>query len=1668
MSPKGALVCPVLVLLLLAPVFSEESGGESSDEHDSGGSSSEENRLGALVIWAEQKIGQGGPWFYGPTIISSSLQSLPAGSAGADTDPDELLTLTPPRSIRVVTGNHNQSVVLWSEVAQNIAKTTMEETGRLTSPTRVFVTGTSGRVGGLAVDWLSGNIYWCDASYNSILAATSDGTRRRVLVQTGAYSSPSGLALHPEKGLMFWASQGYPGIGGKVERATMTGQGRTALAHRRLVDPRGLALDYADDRLYWADVITGKIESVTLEGGDRRLLLSVPGTSIKGLAMYQDYLYYTDLVARKVHCVGKSDGREVFAVTARTSARPVGITVYNSTNQIAPANRVSCIHGNHSCAHLCLTTSAGYQCACADGYELQQDNHTCRPVEKPGDCPDQRTLWPVCSDQCQTDGHCSHDRKCCFNGCGHTCAEPDIDPCSSDHNPCVSEARCEDHSWLGAVCICPEGQEGDGRTQGTGCQEPRCPALTSCTKFCPLGFRLDDEGCPICECRGSDKPGQCPTPDDDDDDDTGPCWCHCTSDHHCHGNQKCCSVGCSLQCVDPVTDSGSDSSEDVCSPDDPCVSMATCGDAGCQCEPGYRGDGRQDGSGCTDINECTEDDTLCDDNAICTNTNGSYQCTCRDGFAGNGVTCSDVDECWYGSSDCHDHAHCHNQPGSYFCTCAAGYEGDGRTCEDTDGCLEGICELEAVCTDVPAPGVGAVCTCPPGMDGDGRQDGTGCFEEDGCGMERSPCVDDAWCEDVPAPGVGAVCHCPPGAEGDGRREGSGCSDISTCSSVHNPCVVNATCNDQVSPPVCTCPPGWQGDGRRDGFGCEDEDECADDTSMCEQTCTNTPGSFSCACQQGFVLNDDGRTCQDVDECTVDNGGCQHLCENDYGSFYCECRDGFQLASDRKSCQDMNECQEDHSCSQVCNNTAGSYFCSCWEGFLLDEDGWTCRAENPCSDETAAGCDDMNGWCRSVEEQAVCGCNTGFILTQDGRTCQGIDNDEMNGWCRSVEGQAVCGCNSGFILTQDGRTCQDIDECADFNHCHGNATCINFPGSYTCTCDDGYQGDGNTCSDINECTEDPYICDPLRSTCVNLPGSFRCDCLLGFVLGDGGNVCQDIDECMSDTHNCDQNADCEDREGSYVCRCAVGYTGDGTTCTDIDGCSADHNPCVPEATCADIPAPGVGAVCTCPLGRDGDGYVDGEGCRVVPQCSPDVSPCAPEARCMEPPTPGGQASCACPTGWLGDGRVDGQGCQDINECLFDTHGCTHTCVNTRGSYSCACPEGYLLGEDRRTCVNVNECQDDNGMCAQVCVDTEGSYRCSCHPGYKLEDEFTCTDVNECAEGRDSCHANAECVNNEGSYDCYCRTGFEGDGRTCTDQDECLTADCQQICTNTPGSFMCGCQEGYLLLDDKRSCDNIDECSLDDHGGCRHICRDTEGSYYCECEPGFTLAPDGKSCYRDNIITANQGGNGESAVPSEQTGGAPVPMAVGLSIAAVLLVLLVLAFVKCRPRINQSTAGLQQSLPSVFFKKPLKEPDHIYDNPKFLPEETAINKKSISEKQIHVILPQQPAFPPPPPPPLIGQSSRRTGRRSPAVSPAQPRPAPGSRRAPRKPRVENPYVLDPTRHIQHDRQAVDPPGQGAEVNDYGTFPGQRPEVNNDDTISEHIYETLDHHHVPVSMI
>ena len=43
-----------------------------------------------------------------------------------------------------------------------------------------------------------------------------------------------------------------------------------------------------------------------------------------------------------------------------------------------------------------------------------------------------------------------------------------------------------------------------------------------------------------------------------------------------------------------------------------------------------------------DINECELETDLCSPNANCTDTDGSFNCTCREGFEGDGFNCTGI------------------------------------------------------------------------------------------------------------------------------------------------------------------------------------------------------------------------------------------------------------------------------------------------------------------------------------------------------------------------------------------------------------------------------------------------------------------------------------------------------------------------------------------------------------------------------------------------------------------------------------------------------------------------------------------------------------------------------------------------------------------------------------------------------------------------------------------------------------------------------------------------------------------------------------------------------------------------------------------------------------------------------------------------------------------
>uniref|UniRef100_A0A673Z4P0 Fibulin 2 n=1 Tax=Salmo trutta TaxID=8032 RepID=A0A673Z4P0_SALTR len=224
-------------------------------------------------------------------------------------------------------------------------------------------------------------------------------------------------------------------------------------------------------------------------------------------------------------------------------------------------------------------------------------------------------------------------------------------------------------------------------------------------------------------------------------------------------------------------------------------------------------------------------------------------------------------------------------------------------------------------------------------------------------------------------------------------------------------------------------------------------------------------------------------------------------------------------------------------------------------------------------------------------------------------------------------------------------------------------------------------------------------------------------------------------------------------------------------------------------------------------------------------------------------------------------------EDVDECqVYQSTLCHHRCINTPGSFRCACYPGYVLQQDAASCLpgKIKLLVAGNSHCMQQCSSVAGRPHCSCFPGFSLmADGQSCEDINECLMSTHTCQMNEHCVNTAGSFVCQrqitCPLGYKISNDVCEDIDECVqgTHNCGPgfECVNSEGSFRCNakphCSMGFTQ-DTHGNCIDIDECGVVGQPCSRGFnCINTVGSYSCQmkiimCNRGYHASPDGARC------------------------------------------------------------------------------------------------------------------------------------------------------------------------------------------------------------------------------
>ncbi|XP_030628050.1 low-density lipoprotein receptor-related protein 1B [Chanos chanos] len=306
-------------------------------------------------------------------VASFLMYSVHEGIRGVSLEPNEVSdAIMPVMGTVLAVGvdfHAGNDTVYWTDMGTNrISRASRDQTWR-----EDIITSGIGRVEGIAVDWIAGNIYWTDHGFNLIEVARLNGAYRAVVVSEGL-DQPRSIALHPVRGFMLWTEWGQ---NPRISRACMDGSDWTVLVNSEITWPNGLSVDYEENKLYWCDARTDKIERINLESGkEREIVVSASHADLFSVAVFGAYLYWSD----RAHANGsirralKNDAMETEMVRSGLGVNLKDVKVFN---RVREKGTNPCGRNNGGCQQLCFYLGGGRKtCACAHGY-LAEDGLRC-------------------------------------------------------------------------------------------------------------------------------------------------------------------------------------------------------------------------------------------------------------------------------------------------------------------------------------------------------------------------------------------------------------------------------------------------------------------------------------------------------------------------------------------------------------------------------------------------------------------------------------------------------------------------------------------------------------------------------------------------------------------------------------------------------------------------------------------------------------------------------------------------------------------------------------------------------------------------------------------------------------------------------------------------------------------------------------------------------------------------------------------------------------------------------------------------------------------------------------------------------------------------------------------------------------------------------------------
>uniref|UniRef100_A0A674DPJ8 Latent transforming growth factor beta binding protein 3 n=1 Tax=Salmo trutta TaxID=8032 RepID=A0A674DPJ8_SALTR len=251
---------------------------------------------------------------------------------------------------------------------------------------------------------------------------------------------------------------------------------------------------------------------------------------------------------------------------------------------------------------------------------------------------------------------------------------------------------------------------------------------------------------------------------------------------------------------------------------------------------------------------------------------------------------------------------------------------------------------------------------------------------------------------------------------------------------------------------------------------------------------------------------------------------------------------------------------------------------------------------------------------------------------------------------------------------------------------------------------------------------------------------------------------------------------------------------------------------------------------------------------------------------------------CPLGYK---RLNSTHCQDINECTMQGVCQNGDCLNTQGSFLCACKPGFTLDRTRCSPSPVEQAQcflmaTDAGRCEHALPTRLSQEMCCCTVGKawgssceRCPQDGTASFSKICPAGKGyflhsvretvafppQIHTMGLCVSlvdpteiiTKPTPPPIIRLNPDSDPLEVAQTQVSQTDECRLNrnlcghgeCVNVHTGYKCECYAGYRLHPQRNACVDDDECDAEPCGHGRGICINTEGSYRCRCLHGYKL-------------------------------------------------------------------------------------------------------------------------------------------------------------------------------------------------------------------------------------